>query len=168
MFTLNELVVYPSQGVGKITRIDRTRIGGAVCECYIVHIRSNNITVMVPVGNARSVGLRALTSGAKAAAILESLHTDTDRTVYPGQNWNRRFREYSERIKSSDLAVVAGVLRELMLLGRTKELSFGERRLQEQSMELVVGELAEVLHMEEHHIREKLRSIYAPLYAASP
>lgn len=86
----------------------------------------------------------------------------TEKTVYTGQNWNRRFREYSERLKSPELAVVAGVLRELLLIGRGKELSFGERRLQEQAMSLVTGELAQVLGLDEDAIRDELLEIYAP------
>lgn len=83
-----------------------------------------------------------LTPADHAQAILDALRADTGKTIYTGQNWNRRFREYSDRLKSPDLAVVAGVLRELLLIGRGKELSFGERRLQEQAMSLVTGELA--------------------------
>ena len=145
MFTPDDLVVYPAQGLGKIERIDRQNVGGIMCEFYIVRIRANNITLMVPVNNAVNVGLRTLTPKNEAQRILQSLRGDTDTQVYTGQNWNRRFREYSERLKSPELAVVTEVLRELLLIGRGKELSFGERRLQEQAMGLVTGELAEVL-----------------------
>ena len=58
--------------------------------------------------------------------------------------------------------MVAGVLRELLLIGRGKELSFGERRLQEQAMSLVTGELAQVLGLDEDAIRDELLEIYAP------
>ena len=80
------------------------------------------------------MGLRTLTPKDEASTILESLRNDSGKVVYTGQNWNRRFREYSERLKSPSLAIVAEVLRELLLIGRSKELSFGERRLQEQAM----------------------------------
>ena len=139
MFTPDDLMVYPAQGVGKIERIDRQNIGGIACEFYIVRIRANNITLMVPVNNAVNVGLRTLTPKDEAQRILQTLRGDTDTPVYTGQNWNRRFREYSERLKSPELAVVTEVLRELLLIGRGKELSFGERRLQEQAMGLVTG-----------------------------
>ena len=162
MFAPDDLVVYPAQGVGKIERIDRQNIGGIACEFYIVRIRANNITLMVPVNNAANVGLRTLTPEADAQGILETLRGDTDKTIYTGQNWNRRFREYSERLKSPDLAVVTEVLRELLLISRSKELSFGERRLQEQAMGLVTGELAEVLHLTEDSLREELLERYAP------
>ncbi|MGE9986241.1 CarD family transcriptional regulator [Desulfovibrio sp. SGI.169] len=162
MFTPDELVVYPAQGVGKIERIDRQSVGGIACEFYIVRIRANNITLMVPVNNAVNVGLRTLTPKNEAQRILQSLRGDTDTPVYTGQNWNRRFREYSERLKSPELAVVTEVLRELLLIGRGKELSFGERRLQEQAMGLVTGELAEVLKLSEASLRGELLERYAP------
>ena len=52
MFTAGELVVYPAQGVGEIERVNNQQIGGVACELYIVRIRANNITLMVPVANA--------------------------------------------------------------------------------------------------------------------
>ncbi len=162
MFKADNLVVYPAQGVGQIERIDQKNIGGVDCDFYIVRIRSNNITLMVPVQNAVNVGLRSLVSKAQAQSILESLHGDIEQTVFIGQNWNRRFREYSERLKSPDLAVVSEVLRELLLIGRSKELSFGERRLLEEAMSLVSGELAEVLAISASGIRDDLLELYAP------
>ncbi len=162
MFTPDDLVVYPAQGVGKIESIDSQTIGGIACDFYIVHIQANNVTLMVPVNNAAHVGLRTLTATEEAVRILEELRNSTGKAVHTGQNWNRRFREYSERLKSPELAVVTEVLRELLLIGRTKELSFGERRLQEQAMGLVTGELAEVLKVEEDSLRGELLKLYAP------
>lgn len=162
MYKVDDLVVYPAQGVGKINRIDSQKIGGVPCDFYIVRIQSNNITLMVPVKNAQNVGLRHLVDRKKAKAILDGLTQDTDKPVYVGQNWNRRFREYSDKMKSKDLEIVADVLRELLIIGRDKELSYGERRLQEQAMSLVTGEIAEVLGLAEHDIKDKLREIYAP------
>jgi CarD family transcriptional regulator len=161
MFALNDLVVYPAQGVGIIERIiDRQEVDGGLCPFYVVRIRSNNVTLMVPVDNADKVGLRPLVPQAEAERILQSLRNDTGRTVYTGQNWNRRFREYSERLKNHALHVVAEVLRELLLIGKTKELSFGERRLQELAMNLVTGELAEVLNVSKDALREELLDNY--------
>ncbi len=163
-FTPGALVVYPAQGVGEIERIDQQEVGGSVCDFYIVRILSNNVTLMVPVYSASRVGLRYLVSLDEAKDILENLKSDTSQPIFTGQNWNRRFREYSEKLQSPDLRTVAMVLRELLLLSRTKELSFGERRLLEQSMALVVGELAEVLSCPEDTLRDDLQSSFAPLH----
>ncbi len=160
MFQADELVVYPAQGVGKIERITQDEISGVQCEFYIVRIVSNNITLMVPVHNALSVGLRPLSDNNKAKEILEILCSNTEITVHTGQNWNRRFREYTEKLKSVDLTQVAKVVRELLLIGRNKELSFGEKRLLEQAMSLITGELAEVLGMDEPSLKDKILSHY--------
>lgn len=162
MFSTDNLVVYPAQGVGKIERIDQKNIGGISCEFYIVNIRANNITLMVPVKNALNVGLRGLVSKNQASKILKNLYNNIEQSIITGQNWNRRFREYSERMKSPDLNVVAEVLRELLIIGRGKDLSFGERRLLDQAMNLVTGELSIVLNMEPEDMREKLILHYSP------
>ena len=162
MFSLQDRVFYPAQGVGTIERIDRKDIGGVACDFYIVRIHASDCTLMVPVNNAVRVGLRPLSSSEEADRILEVLHGSTEENVFIGQNWNRRFREYTDRLKNPDLNVVTSVLRELLLISRTKELSFGERRLQEQAMSLVVGELAAVKNCSEDSLRDELLDYYAP------
>ncbi|MCL2123120.1 MAG: CarD family transcriptional regulator [Desulfovibrionaceae bacterium] len=161
MFVVGDLVVYPAQGVGKIERIDQKAVGDAPCAFYIVRILSNDITLMVPVKNAPNVGLRALTSLEHARRILDGFADHGSFSGYTGQNWNRRYREYTERLKSSKLADVANVLHELLLIGRGKELSFGERRLLEQAMSLVSGELAIVLNDSEQTVREIIQQAFA-------
>ncbi len=162
MFQTNELVVYPAQGVGKIESIDQQEIGGARCDFYIVRIISNNITLMIPVHNAVNVGLRPVIASDVAKEILALLCTDEDTAVHTGQNWNRRHREYTEKLKSVDLKEVALVVRELLLISKTKELSFGEKRLLEQAMLLITGELAEALGIDEDAVRDDIMSYYPP------
>ena len=161
MFAVGDLVVYPAQGVGKIESIDQKAIGHASGAFYIVRILSNDITLMVPVDNAPNVGLRALTTLEHARRILDGFTDHSPFSGYTGQNWNRRYREYTERLKSSKLADVANVLHELLLIGRGKELSFGERRLLEQAMSLVSGELAVVLNNSEQTVRETIQQAFA-------
>jgi CarD family transcriptional regulator len=160
VFAVGDLVVYTAQGVGKIESIDQKAIGDASCAFFIVRILSNDITLMVPVSNAPNVGLRALTSGEQAQSILAAFTDHSPFSGYTGQNWNRRYREYTERLKSSKLADVANVLHELLLIGRGKELSFGERRLLEQAMSLVSGERAVVLNNSEQSIRETIQQAF--------
>ena len=160
MFAVADLVVYPAQGVGRVERVERQEISGTNAEFYIVRILSNNVTLMVPVKNADNVGLRALSKSAEGQNILESLKDRSDFTGYTGQNWNRRYREYSEKLKSGDLADVAYVLKELLLIGRDKELSFGERRLLEQAMNLVTMELAYALDKEQQEIKSRIEELF--------
>lgn len=162
MFTPNTLVVYPAHGVGVIEAVDRKIVNGVDNEFYIVRIRLSNTILMVPVHNAANIGLRPLIGEQNALAILTRLRKETSGPVFTGQNWNRRFREYTSRLKSPDLDIVAKVLHELLLIGKDKELSFGERRLLEQAMSLVSGELAAVLNRSADDLREELLALYEP------
>lgn len=161
MFSIDELVVYPAQGVGKVERIETQEIGGASTELYIVRILSNNVTLMVPVSNAANVGLRALYTADEAQGILSYLDDRSDFTGYSGQNWNRRYREYSEKLKSSDLKDVAYVLKELILIGKDKDLSFGERRLLEQAMGLITLELSFALDKDQNDVKKEIEALFA-------
>jgi len=166
VFKINELVVYPSQGVGRVERIESQEIGGVKADFYIVRILSNNVTLMVPVLNAENVGLRPVCDVTVGQSIFDSLNDRSDFTGYTGQNWNRRYREYSEKLKSGDLSDVAYVLKELFLIGKDKELSFGERRLLEQAMGLVTMELAHSLGRSQETIKEEIEEMFADVIAA--
>jgi len=161
VFQINELVVYPAQGVGRIERIDTQKIGGIEADYYIVRILSNSVTLMVPVKTAANVGLRHVSSPETGREVLESLRDRSGFTGYTGQNWNRRYREYSEKLKSVELVDVAYVLKELFLIGMDKELSFGERRLLEQAMTLVSMELAHSLGRDQEDVKAEINEMFA-------
>ena len=161
MYTPEQLVVYPAQGVGVIERLERQEISGHEAEFYIIRIFTNNITVMVPVNNAGNVGLRTPCSTKEAKDVLAALQDRSTFTGYSGQNWNRRYREYSERLKSASLLDVGYVLKELILISGEKELSFGERRLLEQAMGLVTSELSCVLEKDADEIKTFIENFYA-------
>ena len=160
MFSVNDLVVYPAQGVGKIEKIESQEIGGCPTNLYIIRILNNNIMVMVPVHNAVNVGLRPLCTNEEGESMLDYIRDRSDFTGYTGQNWNRRYREYSEKLKSENLQDVAYVLKELILIGKDKELSFGERRLLEQALQLITTELAFCLDSTPSDIRAKIYAFF--------
>ena len=160
MFSVGELVVYPAQGVGKVEKIEEQDVGGAITRFYIVRILSNNVTLMVPVSNAENVGLRSVSNEKRGIEILEYLADRSDFTGYSGQNWNRRYREYSDKLKSKDLIDVAYVLKELFLISKDKELSFGERRLLEQAMGLISMELSYALSVDQSQAKSKIEQFF--------
>ncbi len=160
VFIQEDLVVYPAQGVGKIEALEEQEIGGLAAEFYIIRIFDSNITVMVPVKNAKNVGLRELSTPKQAEEIFTFLEDRSDFTGYTGQNWNRRHREYTEKLNSAALTDVAQVLKELTLISGEKELSFGEKRLLEQAVSLITTELAFVLKEEPEAIKEKITLLF--------
>lgn len=160
MFSVGELVVYPAQGVGKVEKIEEQVVGGFTTRLYIVRILSNNVTLMVPVSNAENVGLRSVSDEKNGTRILDYLRDRSDFTGYSGQNWNRRYREYSDKLKSKDLQDVAYVLKELFLISKDKELSFGERRLLEQAMGLISMELSYALSVDQSQAKSKVEELF--------
>ena len=163
MFSPDQIVVYPAQGVGTVERLEDREIGGTTTTFYIIRILTNGITVMVPVTNAAAVGLRNLCSPEEAAEVLAFMRDRSSFSGYTGQNWNRRYREYTERLKSSSLFDVGHVLKELILIGAEKDLSFGERRLLEQAMALMTSELSCVLRREAEDIKTEIESFFADI-----
>ncbi|MBQ4133725.1 MAG: CarD family transcriptional regulator [Desulfovibrionaceae bacterium] len=164
MFSPGQTVVYPAQGVGIIKSIETQELAGVSAEFYTVHILSTGINVLVPVKSAVNAGLRNLCSQEEARKTLDNLKDYQSAQVHAGQNWNRRQREYTERLKEGKLETVGGVLKELILISSRKELSFGEKRLLEQAMSLVAGELACVLNKDEEEIKETINSFYSDLF----
>lgn len=166
MFSPEQLVVYPTHGVGIVDKIESQSVGGLEVDFYIVRILGNNITLMVPVNNAANVGLRTLSTKEYCNEILESLKDRSGFTGYTGQNWNRRYREYSEKLKTGTLVDSCQVLKELLLISGEKDLSFGERRLLEQAMNLVTMEIACVMGNQQELVQNQIEAMFEDILTA--
>lgn len=168
MFTPGQLVVYPAQGVGKIERVDSQQVCGIQTEFFIVHILTSNITLMIPIKSANSVGLRPLASAEEAAAAMTMLEDLSCPPPMVGQNWNRRQREYNERLKEGTLLAVAGIIKELTLISSIKELSFGEKRLLEQAMNFVRLEMAHIWQCTPEDVVERIQQLFSAILPPPP
>lgn len=139
-FNIGDKAVHPAHGVGEVTSIERKTIAGHDKSFYILKIPDTGSTVMVPVDGAERLGLREVISKREAKKVLDELKKAE--VAVTSQPWNRRYREYTEMLKSGSPIEVARVLRDLSRLRGDKELSFGERRLLEQARNRLVAELA--------------------------
>ncbi len=140
MFKVGELAVYPAHGVGVIESIEEKEISGTCQLFYTMRIVDNGMTIMIPSCNIKSVGLRQIIPKKKVKEVYDILK-DRD-TEIDNQTWNRRYREYMEKIKTGSIFEIAAVLRDLFILKNEKDLSFGERKLLDTAMNLLVKELA--------------------------
>jgi CarD family transcriptional regulator len=141
MFKIGDRAVYPAQGVGVVEKIESREFCGQTHDFYILRIIDNDMTIMVPVGNARQVGLRTLISKDKVETIYNVLEEKQIGSLAIA-SWSRRQREYNDKIKTGDPKDVAEVLRELYLIKESKELSYGEKKVLELARRLLVKELA--------------------------
>jgi CarD family transcriptional regulator len=158
MFKIGDMAVYPTQGVGVIEAIEAREYSGENQEFYVLRIVDSDMTIMVPVGNANTVGMRSLISKDRVPSIYDILEEkQKSQTV---ASWSRRQREYNEKIKSGDLFEVAQVLRELYLIREGKELSYGEKKVLELARKLLVKEIALAEGADEDQVVERVESIF--------
>lgn len=140
MFKVGDLAVYPAHGVGKIEAIETKSIGGYSQDFYIMRILENDMKIMIPVQNAQMVGLRRIIEEKEVHLVYEILRRRE--ISVNSSTWNRRYREYMEKIKTGSIYELAEVLRDLTVLQNDKELSFGERKMLETARALLVTEVA--------------------------
>lgn len=150
MFQIGEKVVYPTHGVGLIEAIEEKEVSGSRQAFYILRILGNGMTVMVPTVNAKRVGLREVIRRTEVPKVMEVLRR-RDLEICP--NWNRRFKDNLERIKTGSLYEVALVLRKLVVLQKERNLSFGEKKMLENVRQLLVSEISHAAGMDEGDAR---------------
>lgn len=153
-FSVGDRAVYPAHGVAEIIAVETREIAGQRKEFYVLKVVHSEMKLMIPVDGAERAGLRALVSAEVAEQVFDVLRSD-EVAVKPGP-WNRRFREYTELVNSGSLVEVAKVYRDLWRIRPGRELSYGERRLLEQSKNLLVAELAVVRACGEAAIESQL------------
>jgi CarD family transcriptional regulator len=159
-FHVGDLAVYPAHGVGKIQAIETRVINGEEHDFYMMKVLENNMLIMIPTNNVESVGLRDIIDKKEIAKIYKVIKTRKE-SVNDNQTWNRRYREYMDKIKTGSLYDVAEVFRDLSLLKLTKDLSFGERKLYDTAQTLLVKELSTAKKIDETKIISELESFFA-------
>src|SRR3954452_17201993 len=157
-FRVGDKAVYPAHGVAEITGIERREISGTEQTFYILRVVENGMRIMVPMKNAGAVGLRAVI-GKDAVKEVYDILRSKDISV-EGQTWNRRYREYMDKIKTGSLFEIAEVLRDLSLLKFDKDLSFGERKMLDTARSLLIKELAVAKSAKEEKIVAELEKIF--------
>jgi CarD family transcriptional regulator len=158
MFKIGDRAVYPTQGVGVVESIEAREFSGQKHQFYILRIIDNDMTIMIPVGNASHVGMRSLISKDKIDAIYSVLAKKQNGSLAIA-SWSRRQREYNDKIKTGDPKEVAEVLRELYLIKESKELSYGEKKVLELARRLLVLELALAEGVAESKVEKRLENM---------
>ena len=157
-FKVGDIAVYPAHGVGEVKSIETREIAGNRHKFYILKIIDSGMTIMVPTHGVRSVGLRDVIDPDEVDTVYQILK-ERDISINE-QTWNRRYREYMDKIKTGSIYEIAEVLRDLMLMRYEKELSFGERKMLDTARTLITKELAITRAMEEEEIADEIEEIF--------
>lgn len=158
-FQIGDLAVYPAHGVGEIQAIESRVINGEAHDFYIMKVLENGMVIMIPISNVESVGLREIIDKKEVPKVYEVMKYRKD-GLPDNQTWNRRYREYMDKIKTGSLYDVAEVFRDLFLLKLTKDLSFGERKLYDTAQVLLVRELSTAKKTDEAAILSEIESLF--------
>jgi len=158
-FQVGDLAVYPAHGVGKIQAIESRVVNGEKHDFYIMKVLENGMVIMIPISNVESVGLRDIIDKKEIPKVYEIMKSRKD-ALPDNQTWNRRYREYMDKIKTGSLYDVAEVFRDLFLLKLTKDLSFGERKLYDTAQVLLVRELSTAKNTDEDTIISEIESLF--------
>ncbi len=138
-FSVGDYVVYPMHGVGQISAVQKQVILGKRKQCYVLEITSSKMKVMIPVENAREIGIRPIIKKKDVKKVLDLLKKDE---VDTEEDWKIRYQNNMNKIKSGSIYSVAEVCRNLYKRAKDKELSLMERRLYESAYNLISNEIA--------------------------
>ena len=154
MFNVGDQIVYPMHGAGTIDSIEEKNILGEKQSYYILRM-PGEIKVMVPVDKAEQVGVRNIidkTSADKVFSLLSQDETEMDK------NWNKRYRDNMEKIKSGDIYEIADVVRNLSFKQKEKGLSTGEKKMLTNAKQILVSELVLAEQADQNEIEELVDS----------
>jgi CarD family transcriptional regulator len=157
-FQVGDKAVYPGHGVAEITKIENREISGSQQKFYVLRVLGKDVTLMVPMANADSVGLRSIIGAPEVAEVYEVLRKRGEKISTA--TWNRRYREYMEKIRTGSLVEIATVLRDLCLLRSDKDLSYGERNMLETARALLVQELALAKGASEESVETEINALF--------
>jgi CarD family transcriptional regulator len=158
-FTVGDKAVYPVHGVAEVVALEKREIGGKDSSVYVLKIIESGLKIMIPTANAATVGLRALLKPAEVKEVYGILRSKGMSSE--NQTWNRRHREYMDKIKTGSAFEIAEVLRDLSRLRASKDLSFGEKRMLETARGLLVKEIALAKKAAEPLIEAEIEEIFA-------
>ena len=159
-FKVGDLAVYPAHGVGRINSIETKMVNGETHDFYMMKIIENEMLIMIPTWNVEQVGLRDIIDEEEVSKVYDVMKKRENIASEP-QTWNRRYREYMDKIKTGSLYDVAEVFRDLTLLKLNKDLSFGERKLFDTAQTLLVMELSTAKNTDEKTILSEMELLFA-------
>jgi CarD family transcriptional regulator len=152
-FKINDYIVYPAHGVGRISAVETQTVAEMELEVYVVQFDQDKMVLRVPVPRAESGGMRALS---EPNIVQNAMKTLKGRPRIKRTMWSRRAQEYEAKINSGDLIFIAEVVRDLHRNADQPEQSYSERQLYESAIDRMAREVAAVEKIERDAAFDKL------------
>ena len=150
MFNVGDKIVYPMHGAGTIDAIEEKNILGENQAYYIIKM-PGEVKVMVPTAKAEQIGVRNIIGKEEAEKVISILGEDETEM---SQNWNKRYRDNMDKMKSGDVYEIADVVRNLAFKQKEKGLSTGEKKMLSNAKQILVSELVLAEHASQEEVEE--------------
>lgn len=155
MFRVGDKVVYPLHGAGVIESIEEKEVLGENKDYFVLKLPIREMKIMLPIDNVNNLGLRDIGNLNVVGEVYEILsQTKSDMSA----NWNRRYRDNLEKVKTGDICEVASVVRDLMLMDEEKGLSTGEKKMLTNTKQILISELVLINDKEWSEVEDKIDS----------
>ncbi|MCI8423938.1 MAG: CarD family transcriptional regulator [Lawsonibacter sp.] len=145
-FQIGDKVAHPIYGAGILEDVIQKKVDGVARDYYVMRLPSRSMEVMIPKESSVEMGVRPVVDRVQADKLLAAI---PGIQVEMTSNWNRRYQENLERLKSGNLIEVARVVKGLTLRDSKRGLSTGERKMLQSARQILVSEL--VLSKEQSH-----------------
>lgn len=146
MFDIGDRIVYPMHGAGVIEKIEERKILGEIRRYYILKIPCGDMEIMIPTDNSGQIGIRAVVSEDQLSHVLDMMEENSSDM---SNNWNRRFRENMDKLKTGNIENVAEVVRNLTRVDREKKLSTGEKKMLANARQILISEIILVKNVDQ-------------------
>jgi CarD family transcriptional regulator len=154
MFNVGDKIVYPMHGAGTIDSIEEKNILGENQFYYVIRM-PGEVKVMVPTDRAEQIGVRNVIGKEEAEKVISILGEDETEM---SQNWNKRYRDNMEKMKSGSVYEVADVVRNLSFKQKEKGLSTGEKKMLSNAKQILVSELVLAEHASQDEVEELINN----------
>lgn len=158
MFKVGDKAVYPAHGVCVIKGIEEKEISGIRQSFMVLQVVENEKTIMIPQNKVTSGGLRDIIKKDEVKKVYKILRRRDIPVDH--QTWNRRYRDYKDKINSGSVFEIAEVLRDLFLLRHEKELSFGEKKMMDAAKDLLIKEISIAKKTDATFVEKEISSIF--------
>lgn len=155
MFKIGDYIAHPMHGAGVIENIVTKKINGAYRDYYVLKLPVGDMVVMVPVAGCEDIGVRSIISRSEAENVFNAFNK---LEISMTQNWNKRYRENMDKIKSGNLLDVASVVKGLMCRDSERGLSTGERKMLHSAKQILISELVVATDMDYDKVEKRLYS----------
>lgn len=157
MFKCGDKILYPMHGAGVVEDIEEKNVLGEKQKYYIVDLPTKNMKVMIPVNKSDSLHLRSIID---SKLVPDVFNVFTKEYVDEGLNWNKRYKQNLEKVKTGDIYELANVINDLMQRDSLKGLSTGERKMLNDSKHLFVSEVVLSTGKDRHEVEDLIKTYY--------